>query len=523
MSSCRGHAAAKQAAPSGRTVAADSRAASALHAWIRSQSVRDPPRHRPPRCQDSALSTPTYCLKSIGWTISRAGLCPELTDILICRGHEAMSLDIGIRLAGTSACKENNVELSYESARARVRAIGGTSAERLDAFINSLVSQQYSVGYVCIVARHALAFGRWCEARGIELDALTDDDLGKYQRNRARRRSRCSDTRRQERQALTLLLDFLREQGICAAVVARATAVDRVAADFAQHLRRDQALAPITVEDYTRTARRFLDWRFGRREICLHDLRPLDAIGFVRHESKRLGPAALKSVTNALRSFLRFGEFSGEISAGLAAGVPAVATWTTTPPIPRAIAAEHAQRAIDSCDCSTAVGRRDRAVLLLLARLGLRACEIVRLALDDIDWDQAQVRVRGKGGRESLLPLPVEVGAAIAAYLQHGRPTCEDRHLFLRSMAPIRGLLEGSDGVGSIVRYALDRAKVDAPHHGSHQFRHALAVHLLRQRRIVGRDRPGAAPPQSAVHQHLRQGRSGRAPTLAMAWPGGAR
>src|SRR4029450_1392074 len=164
----------------------------------------------------------------------------------------------------------------------------------------------------------------------------------------------------------------------------------------------------------------------------------------------RLGPAALKAVTNALRSFLRFGEFRGEITAGLAAGVPAVATWTTMPPIPRAIAAEHAQRAIDSCDRSTVVGRRDRAVLLLLARLGLRACEIVRLALDDIDWDQGQLRFRGKGGQESLLPLPVDVGTAIAEYLQKGRPPCEDRHLFLRTMAPIRGMLEGFDCVGSV-------------------------------------------------------------------------
>jgi site-specific recombinase XerD len=169
------------------------------------------------------------------------------------------------------------------------------------------------------------------------------------------------------------------------------------------------------------------------------------------------------------------------------------------------------------------VGRRDRAVLLLLARLGLRACEIVRLALDDIDWDQAQLRVRDKGGRESLLPLPVDVGAAIAEYLQHGRPRSEDRRLFLRSMAPIRGMLEGSDGVGSIVRYALDRAKVDAPHRGSHQFRHALAVRMLRQ---------GASLPE--ISQVLRH----RSPqstsiyakvdldalrTLVVPWPGGAR
>jgi len=415
------------------------------------------------------------------------------------------------------------LEPSYERVDARVRAIGGTSAEHLSSFITWLGGQQYSVGYACIVARHALAFARWCEGRGIEFDALTDDGIDRYQRSRARRRSRRPETRRQERQALTLLLHFLREQGICAAAAARATAVDRVAGDFAQHLRRNQALAPITVEGYTRLAGRFLAWRFGQGEVCLHDLRPTDAIAFVRHESMRLAPPALKGVTNALRSFLRFGEFRGEVPAGLAAGVPSVATWTTTPPIPKAIAAEHAQRAIDSCDRSTAVGRRDRAVLLLLARLGLRACEVIRLALDDVDWDQGQLRVRGKGGRQSLLPLPADVGAAIAAYLEHGRPPCADRHLFLRSLAPIRGLLEGSDGVGTIVRYALERAKVDAPHRGSHQFRHALAAHMLRQGASlpeIGQVLRHRSPQSTSIYAKVDLA---ALRTLVMAWPGGER
>ena len=415
------------------------------------------------------------------------------------------------------------MEASYEIADARVRAIGGTSAEHLSSFITWLGSQQFSASYACIVARHALAFGRWFEARGIKVAALTDGEITRYQRSLARRRSRRPETRRQERQALKLLLLFLREQGLCAVVSPCATAVDLVCTDFAQHLQCNQALAAATVDIYTRVARQFLAWRFGQSEVYLRDLHPSDSIAFVRHESKRMAPPAVKVAVNALRSFLRFGEFRGEVPAGLSTGVPSVATWTTTPPIPKAISAEHAQRAIDSCDRLTALGRRDRAVLLLLARLGLRACEIIRLTLDDIDWDQSQVRIRDKGGRQSLLPLPADVGAAIAAYLQDGRPICEDRHIFLRSMAPIRALLEGSDGVGSIVRYALARANVDAPHRGSHQFRHALAAHMLRQ---------GASLPEIA--QVLRH----RSPqttsiyakvdlealrTLVVAWPGSAR
>jgi integrase/recombinase XerD len=424
---------------------------------------------------------------------------------------------------GNSACKESILETSYESADARVRAIGGAAAEHLSAFVTWLGNQQYSAGYACILARHALAFGRWCEERGVELDVLGDNEIARYQRNRGRRRARCADTRRQERQALTLLLLFLRKQGVCVDAGSCATAVDRVTADFAQHLQRNHALASATVDTYARVARQFLAWRFGQADVCLHDLRPSDSIAFVRQESTRMAPPAVKGVANALRSFLRFGELRGEVSAGLAAGVPSVATWTTTPPIPKAIAAEHAQRAIDSCDRLTAVGRRDLAVLLLLARLGLRACEIIRLELDNVDWDHGQLRIRGKGGRQSLLPLPADVGAAIAAYLQHGRPTCEDRHLFLRSMAPIRGLLEGSDGIGSIVRYALERAKVEAPHRGSHQFRHALAAHMLRQGaslREIGQVLRHRSPQTTSIYAKVDLA---ALRTLVMAWPGSAR
>ena len=415
------------------------------------------------------------------------------------------------------------MEPSYEIAEARARAIGGTSSEHLSSFITWLSSQQYSAGYACIVARHALAFGRWCEAHGIEVPALTDLEIERFQRSRARRRSRRPETRRQERQALKLLLLCLQEQGVCNAAAPCFSDVDRICAEFAQHLRCNHALAVATVDTYTRVARQFLDWRFKKSGVCLPDLLPVDSIAFVRNESKRMAPPAVKCAANALRSFLRFAEFRGEVRVGLCAGVPSVATWTTTPPIPKAISADHAQRAIDSCDRLTAIGQRDRAVLLLLARLGLRACEVIRLTLDDIDWDQAQLHIRGKGGRQSLLPLPADVGIAIAAYLQQGRPACEDRHVFLRSVAPIRCLLDGSDGVGSIVNYALARANVNAPHRGSHQFRHALAAHMLHQGASlleIGQVLRHRSPQTTSIYakvdlEALR--------TLAVAWPGSAR
>lgn len=415
------------------------------------------------------------------------------------------------------------MEDSYESAAALVCTIRGATAEHLVAFVGSLIGQQYSVSYVCKLAQHALAFGHWCEDRHISFHALKDDDIVRYQRLRSRCRSRCFETRRRELHALELLMRFLRDRGVCHVAQTHATAADEVVEGFAQSLRRNQGLAVVTVESYARWTRKFLVWRFGRGEVCLRNVRVTDASAFVKSEAKRMAPAALKNVVTALRSFLRYAQFRGEVTAGLAASVPAVASWASTPPIPRAISDEHAQRAIDSCDRRSAVGRRDRAVLLLLARLGLRACEIVRLTLDDVDWDCAQLRVRGKGGRESLLPLTADVGEAIAAYLERGRPASPDRHLFLRSLAPIRGLMEGSDGIGTIVRHALRRAKVDAPHRGSHQFRHALAVRML----LLGASFPEIgqvlrhrSPQSTSLYAKVDVSALRK---LAMAWPGGAR
>jgi site-specific recombinase XerD len=130
-------------------------------------------------------------------------------------------------------------------------------------------------------------------------------------------------------------------------------------------------------------------------------------------------------------------------------------------------------------DRSTAMGRRDYAILLLLARLGLRSSEVAFLELDDIDWTAGSLRVCAKGGRRITLPLPADVGEAIVAYLQHGRPHSRSRRLFLRHSAPVRGFLIQC-AVGSVVHHAIERAGVQAPTHGTHQFRHALATGMLR-------------------------------------------
>jgi site-specific recombinase XerD len=174
-----------------------------------------------------------------------------------------------------------------------------------------------------------------------------------------------------------------------------------------------------------------------------------------------------------------------------------------------------------SIDQRMAMGRRDYAIVQLLARLGLRSSEVVHLALDDIDWNHATLTVRSKGGRRHEFPLAPEVGQAIAAYLCDGRPLSTSRRVFLRAKAPIRGFRNAS-GVGSIVRHALQRAGIQAPTYGVHQFRHGLATELLRQGASLSEigDVLGHRHPQTTMIYTKVDLEALR--TLALPWPGGA-
>jgi site-specific recombinase XerC len=239
-----------------------------------------------------------------------------------------------------------------------------------------------------------------------------------------------SETRRRERNHVTQLLQFLRDHGVCHAAHIETTAADDLVAHYSQHLQDQRGLAATTIRRYGRVGGQFLRERFGHGVVDLRALRASDVIEFVQCQTKFLQPAGLKPVVTGLRSFLRYAQYRGEVSISLAAAVPIAAAWTSAPAVPKAISPDHAQQAIDSCNLATEVGLRDRAVLLLLARLGLRAHEIRALLLEDCNWDGGHLRVGSKTGREQLLPMPADVGAATAAYLQRRRRRSKDRHLF---------------------------------------------------------------------------------------------
>jgi len=290
---------------------------------------------------------------------------------------------------------------------------------------------------------------------------------------------------------------------------------------FETYLRTERMLADATIAYYVSFTRGFLADRFGKGRVTLSQLSAGDVVRFVQRQAPRLHVKRAKQLTTALRSFLHYARYRGDIALDLAAAVPTVANWSMSS-IPRAIPADAVRQLLASISRRTAVGRRDYAILLVLARLGLRASELVRLELDDIDWDGGQVSVRGKGGYRTALPLPADVGEAIAAYLQHGRPPSTCRRVFLRARAPIRGF-RGPSAIASVVRDALVRAGVSAPTKGAHQFRHGLATQMLRHGASlteIGEVLRHRSPETTKIYtkvdlEALR--------TLALPWPGGGR
>jgi site-specific recombinase XerD len=290
--------------------------------------------------------------------------------------------------------------------------------------------------------------------------------------------------------ALMPLLQYLRWLGAAppepALVV---TPTGAVLARYREYLTSERGLTAASAEGYAYAVRQFLH---GRERpdgsLALNELSPADITAFVVAELPRRRAGSAKLTVTALRSLLRFLHVEGVLARSLVLAVPSVA-GSRLAGLPKALGPGQVQQLLAGCDRGTAVGRRDFAVLTVLARLGLRAGELTALELGDVDWRGGEVIVRGKGGRQERLPLPVDVGRAVVAYLRHGRPAAESRHLFLSVRAPHRPLT--SSGVFAIVVGAAHKAGL--PPLGPHRLRHTAATEMLR-----------AGAPLSEIGQLLR-------------------
>lgn len=354
----------------------------------------------------------------------------------------------------------------------------GPLAPYVDEFAKQIIDQGFKHYSMCPQVRLMAKFSSWLEANDIDLQNVTDEHAQQF----LNKLSRGKSVKKGYFATIHRIMAFLHQLNAIPEQIPLAvemTPGQLAVYTFGQHLKLDQGLLPGTCIQYLSFVEQFLVERFENEAINFNELSAADVVGFIRRQAVRLSPSRAKSATIALRSYMRYLRFRGEIKLDLASAVPTVPNWSMTG-IPRAISPDHVRAVLESCCRDTAVGCRDYAILLLLARLGLRSSEIVALTLDSIDWDIGCITVVGKGGNSSKLPLPAEVGAAIAVYLQQGHPRNSCRALFLRTNAPIRGL--GSfTSIGSIVLAAITRAKIETRYKGAHQFRHALACEMLRQ------------------------------------------
>ena len=247
--------------------------------------------------------------------------------------------------------------------------------------------------------------------------------------------------------------------------------------DYDRYLAEERGLVDATRMNYGQFIDVFLRDQFGMKPAAFRSLSAKDVITFVRREAPHYSPKRAGVLITALRSFLGYLRYRGYVRTDLAACVPSIATWAFSS-LPRFLQMAQVRRVLRICDRRTVLGRRDYAILLLLARLGLRACEVVHLALDDINWQSGEITIHGKGNKTSRLPLPSDVGEAIAAYLAKGRAECSSRCVFLCTRAPRRAF-KNSIAVSTIVARRLKQSGYTGPHTGAHVFRHTLATHML--------------------------------------------
>lgn len=369
------------------------------------------------------------------------------------------------------------MEQFYKDLRTPLRMREGP----LGAYVDALAQQLSDEGYAKASVRQALQlvsdFGRWLRRRRAIASQLTPERLQYYLEYRSRHRRRRSG----DAAMLQRLFNLLLVKGVVATgLQSEPTPAQRLEQEFQQYLKRERRLAPATVLLYLPFARRFLTECFADGELRLDSLRASDVVHFVQREAVRLQhPKRAKLMTTALRSFLQYARYRGLITIDLRSSVPTVASWSMAS-LPKALSPDEVQRLLAHCDRHTAVGRRNWAILLLLARLGLRAGEVVGLTFDDFDWERGELSIRAHGGSSDRLPIPQDVGAALADYFRRSRPACSCRQVFVRMKAPHRGFAS-SVAICCIVRRALERAGLDPAHKGAHLLRHSVATHMLRQ------------------------------------------
>jgi integrase/recombinase XerD len=395
----------------------------------------------------------------------------------------------------------------------RVPVVSGPLAPFAAGFGSWLTARGYSPWTVGHRLWQFDGFSRWLGGEGLRADELTSEGAEPFLR--ARRAAGCVSF--VSSRSLALPLEYLREIGVAPMPTPPVLdgPLEVVVGDYRRYLLQERGLAERSVVEYERVARVFLEQRERADGLALDRMSAADVSGFLARECPRRSVPGARTLVAGLRPLLRYLHVAGLIGAPLQWVVPGVADQRDRS-LPRGLEPAVVEGLLASCDRQRTVGRRDYAILLLLVRLGLRAGEVAAIGLDDVDWRRGEILIRGKRNRRDRLPLPVDVGEALASYLRR-RPRDESRALFLRVIAPAGPLR--SSTVRGVVHDACVRAGV--PPVGAHRLRHTAATGMLRE---------GASLPQIAqVLRHREIDTTARYAkvdrirlrALAQPWPGG--
>lgn len=381
----------------------------------------------------------------------------------------------------------------------------------------ALVSQQ---GYCSVNGwlkiRLVAKLSRWLHQRRIPLNELNEARIAVFLNARWQHLARHSG----DQITMTLLLRHLRQAKVVAPPpLTNGSDLELMILEYQGFLLSERSLMPSTTGRYLEVAHRFLSRRFPDGKLYLKKLQARDVTDFVLHDTSHRGRRSAQLMATVLRSFLSFLLQKGRIATNLAAVVPSIPNQRLAG-VPRYLEAREVEMVLRSCDLRRKIGKRDYAIFLLLARLGLRANEVVQLTLDDIDWRAGELLIRGKGARVDRLPLLQEVGQALSDYLKNARPICSTRRLFIQCRAPLEGFA-GPGCVSNLVRWALLRLHLCPRNRGAHVLRHSLATVMLRNGaslaqigQVLRHQLPQSTEIYAKVDFHALR-------ALALPWPGG--
>jgi len=370
------------------------------------------------------------------------------------------------------------VERLYSSPKAIGRIRSGPLRAFVDSYAEGLLHQGYTESTLRPKVRLLGALSQWMHVRQIPITTLDEGLVARFLAHVVTKRHIADG----DRAALRQLLQHLHQRGVIPPSSPeghQSNAVPAIEQEYFRYLAQERGLSPLAIRQQISLVRRFLSASFGACAIDLATLSPEHVRQFTMALAQRLKRRSTQTALSTLRGFLRFLYIRGDTSTNLAGSVLKIACWRLAS-LPKFISAEKVESILSCVDRSTPMGLRDYAILLLLARLGLRAGEVATLELRDINWAAGEFTVRGKSARQDRLPILHDVGEALVRYLRHGRPRCACRRVFLRTQAPIEGFRDCGSVTRIVHGYVL-RAGLNPSRKGAHLLRHSLATRMLRE------------------------------------------